>query len=89
MSPDTGLHEILARGFPWRVTQSDVQAFFANVKMFGGYDGIKIRRNVAMEATFYVDSKNEVHKAMSRDKKQFDSRIIHGKCQFILIFLNR
>lgn len=78
MSPDTGLHEILARGFPWKVKPADVRAFFPDVNIFGGAKGINIIKKNAMEATFYVNSKDEVRKAIARDGKQIDGRVIHG-----------
>lgn len=75
-SPDSGLHEIMARGWPWRVVQADVRAFFANVNIIGA---IKIQKNGAMEAIFYVCSKDEVRKAMANDKKQHDFHVIYGE----------
>lgn len=72
------VYRILARGFPWQVRPENVIAFFKNVYIVGGVNGIHIRKNVAMEATFFVNSKEDLNKALSHDKLQVDSRTIHG-----------
>lgn len=74
----TDVFHILARGFPWTVKADDVCAFFQNVNIVGGRQGIHITRNVAMEATFFVGSKEDLNKALACDKRQVDSRTIHG-----------
>lgn len=77
-SSNNGLYEVMARGFPWNVKRSDVGAFFSDMKILGEIDGIHIRKNGAMEATFFVDSFEEMQKALEHDKQSFGTRIIHG-----------
>lgn len=79
------VYRILARGFPWQVKPEDVTTFFRNVNIVGGVNGIHIRKNVAMEATFFVNSKEDLNKALSHDKLKVDSRTIHGMHIKILI----
>lgn len=79
------MYRILARGFPWHVRPEHVTTFFQNVSIVGGISGIHISKNVAMEATFFVNSKEDLNKALSRDKFRFDSRSIHGMHIKILI----
>ncbi|XP_055315788.1 G-rich sequence factor 1-like [Sitodiplosis mosellana] len=74
---DDGVYRILARGFPWQVKPEDVSAFFQNVIIVGGRNGIHIKKNGAMEATFFVSSKEFLNKALAHDKQQYDSRTIH------------
>lgn len=77
-SDDNGLREVLARGFPWTVKRVDVGEFFADVKIVGGIDGIQIRKDGAMEATFFVDSDEELQKALAHNKSLIDTRMIYG-----------
>lgn len=72
------VYRILARGFPWQVKREDVDRFFQNVSIVGGVNGINLKKNVAMEATFFVASKDGLRKALAHDKRQIDSRTIHG-----------
>lgn len=73
------LGAILAVGFPWKVSKTDVSAFFAGVKIIGGNDGIQIRKNGAMEAVFFVQSKGDIQKALAYNNNRCDgSRTIHG-----------
>ena len=83
LQTDGGVYRILARGFPWQVKPEDVGRFFQNVSIVGGISGIHIKRNGAMEATFFVTSKDGLHKALAHDKRQIDSRTIHGNFLFI------
>lgn len=79
---------MLARGFPWSITHSDVEAFFRDVNILGGKNGIVIRRNVAMEALFAVDTTEDLQKALAHDKQSVNSRSIHGKYQVVIISLH-
>lgn len=72
------LFEVMARGFHWNVKRSDIGGFFSDIKIIGGIGGIQITKNVAMEATFFVDSLKEMKKALAHDKECIDSRVIHG-----------
>lgn len=76
-----GLYEVMARGFVWNVKRSDVGEFFSNVKILGGIDGIDIRKNGAMEATFFVESVEEVQKAIALDQRFIGNRKIYGMLQ--------
>lgn len=78
VSSDNGLREVLARGFPWNVKRVDVGEFFSDINIVGGIDAIDIRKDGAMEATFFVDSDEELQKALSHNKQFVDSRMIYG-----------
>lgn len=69
---------ILAVGFPWKVSKANVSNFFSDVNIIGGNDGIQIRKNGAMEAMFFVQSKEDVQKALAHDKRSDGSRFIRG-----------
>lgn len=77
----------MARGFPWNVKQTDVAMFFHNVHILGGSCGITIKKNLAMEATFYVQSMDDVRKALAHDKDRIDFRVIHGIRQNLIFTL--
>lgn len=75
---NNSFHAILARGFPWNVKVTDVKSFFNNVNIVGGVGGIQIKKNIAMEATFFVHSNEDVQKAMTFNNKKMNSRAIRG-----------
>lgn len=79
MIADNGLREVLARGFPWTVKRVDVGEFFADVNIVGGINGIDIRKDGAMEATFFVNSDKELQQALLHNKQLIGSRMIFGK----------
>lgn len=56
----------------------NVGEFFADVNNIGGIGGIDIRRDCAMEATFFVDSDEELHQALLHNKQLIGSRMING-----------
>lgn len=68
----------MARGFPWTVKRADVGEFFDDIKIVGGIDGIDIKKNRAMEATFFVDSVEELKKALAHNKQHIGTRMIYG-----------
>lgn len=72
------MYKILARGFKWHVRPEDISSFFRNVNIIGGNNGIHITKNVAMEATFFVSTKEDLNKALAHNKHQIDSRTIYG-----------
>lgn len=78
LSSDNGLREVLARGFPWNIKRMDVGEFFSDINIIGGIDGIQIKKYGAMEATFFVDSDDELQKALLHNKQLIDSRMIYG-----------
>lgn len=65
-SQTNSLHVIMARGFPWKISQADVGTFFQNIQIIGGNSGIHLRKNGAMEAFFCVESKKGVEDALSQ-----------------------
>lgn len=72
---------VCVRGIPWKTKPTDVTSFFEGVNIIGGVNGINIQRKVdrgALEATFFVNSREELKKALSYNRKCFDSRKIHG-----------
>lgn len=73
------IHVIMARGFSWNVKQSDIAKFFQNIHILGGSSAIVITKNNAMEATFAVNTSEDLQKALARDKHRCDLRTIHGK----------
>lgn len=77
-SSDNGLREVLARGFPWTVKRVDVGDFFADVNIIGGVEGIDIRKDGAMEAVFFVDSDDQLQRALLHNKQLIGSRMIYG-----------
>lgn len=81
LNSNDGLYEVMARGFVWNVRRSDVGDFFSNVKILGGVEGIVIRKNGAMEATFFVDSVEEAQKALSYNQRCIGTRKIYGMLQ--------
>lgn len=80
------LGAILAVGFAWKVTKADIIAFFADVDIIGGNDGIQIRKNGAMEAVFFVYTKVDVQNALAHDKRSDGSRRIHGMHSYLLFW---
>lgn len=69
---------ILARGFPWIASKADVANFFSDINILGGNDAIKLEKRGAMEATFCVQSKKDIRKALAHNNRSDGSRIIHG-----------
>lgn len=73
-----GFYMVLARGWPWKVTKSDVIKFFKGIKILNGEKGINIIKNIAMEAYVELSSKADVKKALALNNKSVDLRPVHG-----------
>lgn len=70
---------IIARGFPWKITKSDIRQMFSDVNILNGENGVQIIKNIAMEAYFKVGTENDLINALSYNGKKFESRTIYGK----------
>lgn len=75
----SGALTVLARGYAWSVTKKAIRAFFGDVNIVNGEEGISLYKNVAMETRFDVASNSDMKKALAQNGKRMGSRIIAGK----------
>lgn len=75
------LNRVVAQGFPWTVGKAEILEFFKGIQVLNGEDGIRIEKNVAVDAFIDVATAVDHDNALSRNGRIFDSQVILGKWQ--------
>lgn len=84
---DPNAYMVLASGFAWNVTKSDVREFFNGLNILCGDIGIDIIKDISMKAYVKFASAIDRIRALDNNKKQIDSRKIQGKNPFFYLFI--
>lgn len=77
-SADENVNRIKARGFPWNVKRADVIDFFEGIHILNAEEGIRIEKNVAMEAFVDLATPKDHDNALTRNGRMFQSKRIFG-----------
>lgn len=73
------VNRVMAHGFPWTVEKSDILEFFKGIKIMGGDKGVRIEKNITVEAYVDVATAVDHDNALSRNGRVFESQIILGR----------